>query len=296
MEFENVENILNESNRARQAITKPMRDRYLLSQRVVPRKKIIVSNEAAVKLTKKWDKFRDPDDSLRKIMLNPDPKKGYGNGMAYGVWEAVKGKEDLYADTSKGEDGIKWSFTELWLTPEGAKKLQNNIMPLPSDFQKGESGFFNGYNATRRRQSLKYAAEHKEQVASDMKKMGELEKAAETDEKNWTKYYDKAEEIRKEYANTGIDIYGRKGRRGSSPKAAARYSQVSDNFRNLDKRLDPYVGHGSLDKYSKEAWELIHKIGEIRDEAQEKKGSKEVASKIDKIKAEVDNFIKNHPL
>lgn len=76
MEFENVEGILNESNRARQAITKPMRDRYLLSQRVVPKKKIIVSNEAAVKLTKKWDKFRDPDDSLRKIMLNPDPKKG----------------------------------------------------------------------------------------------------------------------------------------------------------------------------------------------------------------------------
>lgn len=293
MEFENVENILNESNRARQAITKPMRDRYLLSQRVVPRKKIIVSNEAAVKLTKKWDKFRDPDDSLRKIMLNPDPKKGYGNGMAYGVWEAVKGKEDLYADTSKGEDGIKWSFTELWLTPEGAKKLQNNIMPLPSDFQKGESGFFNGYNATRRRQSLKYAAEHKEKVANDMKKIRELNKAQETDDKNWRKYHDEEEKIRKEYANTGIQLYGR-GNRGRSLKADTRYFQVSDNFRNLDDRLNPYLGKHN--EYSDEAWELVHKIGEIRDEAQEKKGSKEVASKIDKIKAEVDNFIKNHPL
>lgn len=293
MEFENIENILNESNRARQAITKPMRDRYLLSQRVVPRKKIVVSNEAAVKLTKKWDKFRDPDDSLRKIMLSPDPKKGYGSGMAYGVWEAVKGKEDLYADTSKGEDGIKWSFTELWLTPEGAKKLQNNIMPLPSDFQKGESGFFSGYNTTRRRQSLKYAAEHKEKVANDMKKIGELNKAQETDDKNWRKYHDETEKIRKEYANTGIQLYGR-GNRGRSLKADTRYFQVSDNFRNLDDRLNPYLGKHN--EYSDEAWELVHKIGEIRDEAQEKKNSKEVASKIDKIKAEVDNFIKNHPL
>lgn len=293
MEFENVEGILNESNRARQAITKPMRDRYLLSQRVVPKKKIIVSNEAAVKLTKKWDKFRDPDDSLRKIMLNPDPKKGYGSGMAYGVWEAVKGKEDLYADTSKGEDGIKWSFTELWLTPEGAKKLQNNIMPLPSDFQKGESSFIGGYNTTRRRQGLKYAAEHKEKVANDMKKIGELNKAQEIDDKNWRKYHDETEKIRKEYANTGIQLYGR-GNRGRSLKADTRYFQVSDNFRNLDDRLNPYLGKHN--EYSDEAWKLVHKIGEIRDEAQEKKGSKEVANKIDKIKAEVDNFIKNHPL
>jgi hypothetical protein len=293
MEFENIENILNESNRARQAITKPMRDRYLLSQRVVPRKKIIVSNEAVVKLTKKWDKFRDPDDSLRKIMLSPDPKKGYGSGMAYGVWEAVKGKEDLYADTSKGEDGIKWSFTELWLTPEGAKKLQNNIMPLPSDFQKGESSFIGGYNTTRRRKGLKYAAANKEKVTRDMKKLGELRKAQETDDKNWMKYYDKEEEIRKEYANTGIQTSGHQTR-GRSPKADTRYFQISDNFRNLDNKLEPYLGNHN--KYSDEAWELVHKIGEIRDEAQEKKSSKEVASKIDKIKKEVDTFIKKHPL
>ena len=293
MEFEQVGSILNESNRARQAITKPMRDRYLLSQRVVPRKKIIVSNEAAVKLTKKWDKFRDPDDSLRKIMLNPDPKKGYGSGMAYGVWEAVKGKEDLYADTSKGEDGIKWSFTELWLTPEGAKKLQNNIMPLPSDFQKGESGFFGGYNTTRRKQGLKYAAEHKEEVASDMKKVRELNKAQETDDKNWMKYHDKAEEIRKQYANTGIELFGR-GNRGRSPKTNTRYSQVMDNFRALGDKLNPYLGKHN--KHADEAWKLTHKILEIEDEAQAKPGNKEVANKIDKIKTEVDTFIKNHPL
>jgi hypothetical protein len=295
MRFEEIDNILSESNAERKAVTRPLRDKYLLNQKVTPLKKIIVSNEAAKKLTMQWDKYRDPTDSLRKIMLNPDPKKGYGVNGAYGVWEAVKGNEDLYADTSKGEDGIKWSFTELWLTPEGAKKLQNNIMPLPSDFYKGESAFAAGCNTTRRRQGLKYAAEHKEEVARDMKKIGELEKAQETDDKNWEKHYDEEEKIRKQYANTGIQLYGR-GNRGYSLKKKNRDSQVSNNFYNLDKKLDPYIGHGSLDKYSKEAWELVHKIGAIRDEAQKKSNSKEIASKIDKIKKEVDTFIKNHPL
>lgn len=292
MEFKDINNILNESNALRRAYTAPLKNSYIIDLKAKPVKKIIVRNDAAKKLTTKWDKYRDPTDSLRKIMLDPTPK-GYGGNGVYGVWEAVKGHEDLYADTTS-ENGIKWSFTELWLTEKGAQKLQNNVMPLPSDFYKGESGMLSAYRTTRRRKGLKYAAANKEKVTRDMKKFGELKKAQETDEKNWTKYYDKAEEIRKEYANTGIEVFGHQ--RGRSPKADTRYSQVSDNFRNLDKKLDPYIGHGSSDKYSKEAWELIHKIGEIRDEAQEKKSSKEVASKIDKIKKEVDTFIKNHPL
>ena len=292
MEFKDINNILNESNALRRAYTAPLKNSYIIDLKAKPVKKIIVRNDAAKKLTTNWDKYRDPTDSLRKIMLDPTPK-GYGGNGVYGVWEAVKGHEDLYADTTS-ENGIKWSFTELWLTEKGAQKLQNNVMPLPSDFYKGESGMLSAYRTTRRRKGLKYAAANKEKVTRDMKKFGELKKAQETDEKNWTKYYDKAEEIRKEYAKTGIEVFGHQ--RGRSPKADTRYSQVSDNFRNLDKKLDPYIGHGSSDKYSKEAWELVHKIGEIRDEAQEKKSSKEVASKIDKIRKEVDTFIKNHPL
>lgn len=292
MEFKDINNILNESNALRRAYTAPLKNSYIIDLKAKPVKKIIVRNDAAKKLTTKWDKYRDPTDSLRKIMLDPTPK-GYGGSGVYGVWEAVKGHEGLYADTTS-ENGIKWSFTELWLTEKGAQKLQNNVMPLPSDFYKGESGMLSAYRTTRRRKGLKYAAANKEKVTRDMKKFGELKKAQETDEKNWMKHYDKAEEIRKEYAKTGIEVFGHQ--RGRSPKADTRYSQVSDNFRNLDKKLDPYIGHGSSDKYSKEAWELIHKIGEIRDEAQEKKSSKEVASKIDKIKKEVDTFIKNHPL
>lgn len=291
MEFKDINNILNESNALRRAYTAPLKNSYIIDLKAKPVKKIIVRNDAAKKLTTKWDKYRDPTDSLRKIMLDPTPK-GYGGNGVYGVWEAVKGNEDLYADTTS-ENGIKWSFTELWLTEKGAQKLQNNVMPLPSDFYKGESGMLSAYRTTRRRKGLKYAAANKEKVTRDMKKFGELKKAQETDEKNWTKYYDKAEEIRKEYANTGIQTSGHQTR-GRSPKADTRYFQISDNFRNLDNKLEPYLGNHN--KCSEEAWELIHKIGEIRDEAQEKKSSKEVASKIDKIKKEVDTFIKNHPL
>ena len=288
---ENVLQMINESNAARKAITVPMRDKYLLGQKAKPAKKIIVSNSAVRKLTKEWDKYRDPSDSLRKIMLDPTPK-GYGGNGVYGVWEAVKGMEGMYADVSIG-NGVKWSFTELWLTEKGAQKLQNNIMPLPNEFYKGESEMLSSYNAARRRKGLKYAAANKEKVTKDMKKLGELRKAQETDDKNWMKYYDKEEEIRKEYANTGIQTRGHQTR-GRSPKTDTRYFQISDNFRNLDNKLEPYLGNKN--KYSDEAWELVHKIGEIRDEAQEKKSSKEVASKIDKIKKEVDTFIKNHPL
>lgn len=291
MEFKDINNILNESNALRRAYTAPLKNSYIIDLKAKPVKKIIVRNDAAKKLTTKWDKYRDPTDSLRKIMLDPTPK-GYGGNGVYGVWEAVKGHEDLYADTTS-ENGIKWSFTELWLTEKGAQKLQNNIMPLPSDFYKGESGMFSAYRTTRRRKGLKYAAANKEKVTRDMKKLGELNKAQEIDDKNWMKYHDEEEKIRKEYANTGIQLYGR-GNRGRSLKADTRYFQISDNFRNLDNKLEPYLGNHN--KYSDEAWELVHKIGEIRDEAQEKKSSKEVASKIDKIKKEVDTFIKNHPL
>lgn len=291
MEFKDINNILNESNALRRAYTAPLKNSYIIDLKAKPAKKIIVRNDAAKKLTTKWDKYRDPTDSLRKIMLDPTPK-GYGGNGVYGVWEAVKGHEDLYADTTS-ENGIKWSFTELWLTEKGAQKLQNNVMPLPSDFYKGESGMLSAYNTTRRRKGLKYAAANKEKVTRDMKKLGELNKAQEIDDKNWMKYHDEEEKIRKEYANTGIQLYGR-GNRGRSPKADTRYFQISDNFRNLDNKLEPYLGNHN--KCSEEAWELIHKIGEIRDEAQEKKSSKEVASKIDKIKKEVDTFIKNNPL
>ena len=291
MEFKDINNILNESNALRRAYTAPLKNSYIIDLKAKPVKKIIVRNDAAKKLTTKWDKYRDPTDSLRKIMLDPTPK-GYGGNGVYGVWEAVKGHEDLYADTTS-ENGIKWSFTELWLTEKGAQKLQNNIMPLPNEFYKGESEMLSSYNAARRRKGLKYAAANKEKVTKDMKKLGELRKAQETDDKNWMKYYDKEEEIRKEYANTGIQTRGHQTR-GRSPKTDTRYFQISDNFRNLDNKLEPYLGNKN--KYSDEAWELVHKIGEIRDEAQEKKSSKEVASKIDKIKKEVDTFIKNHPL
>ena len=108
MEFKDINNILNESNALRRAYTAPLKNSYIIDLKAKPVKKIIVRNDAAKKLTTKWDKYRDPTDSLRKIMLDPTPK-GYGGNGVYGVWEAVKGHEDLYADTTS-ENGIKWSF------------------------------------------------------------------------------------------------------------------------------------------------------------------------------------------
>lgn len=292
MNFEDVK-IINESNAARRALTHPGRDEYLLNQKSKPAKKIIVKNEAAKKLTMSWDKYRDPTDSLREIMLDPTPR-GYGGNGAYGVWEAVKGKEGMYADTSN-INGKKWSFTECFLSEEGAKKLQNNVMPLPSDFERGASKSGQSWAQLRRKRALNYVAQYKQEVKKDMTDLHKYGKQLESEEdrNNRDDLYKKQDAIREKYSKVGLNMRGHVSR---SSKEGNRFVQVLHNFAAITKKLDPYVGHGSSDKYSKEAWELIHKISEIETEAHLKQNNKEVANKIDKVKAEVDNFIKNHPL
>ena len=97
-------------------------------------KRIILSNDATKKLFEDWKKHGSWYDSTGKIMLDPTPEGIGGNGV-YGVWQSVKGKE-TYASVRR-INGEIWAFTETWLTEEGAKKLQNNKLPLNNDFYNG---------------------------------------------------------------------------------------------------------------------------------------------------------------
>lgn len=128
MEFQenvlDILNIINESNAARRELTRPGKEAYLLSKKVKPLKKIVVNNEASRKLVAKWESASpfasDKGDATGKILLDPSPK-GLGGSGSYGIWEAVRGKADMYADIRKDGD-TKWAFTELWLSEDGAKK------------------------------------------------------------------------------------------------------------------------------------------------------------------------------
>lgn len=313
---ENVLQMINESNAARRAIIHPARDEYLLNQKVKPMKKIILSNSAVKQLIKYWHK--DSKDPTGKIMLDPT-SKGYGGNGVYGVWESVRGLEGMYADIAIGSGGEKWSFTELWLTEEGAKKLQNNIRPLPNDFYKGENKNADSYRTSRRKKGLRYAAKHKEEVKQDMSKLHKYEKLRKSYEKEMDDAYEKVDntsdktlkktyeetvdrvgklhrdvthkgnKLIKKYVPTGIET---RDSRGYSYKKTNRYWDVINNFAKISNKLDYYHRTG---KYADEAWDLIKKINTLGEEARKKINSKEVADKIDKLNAEVDNFIKKHP-
>lgn len=156
-------NVINESNAARRELTRPGKEAYLLNKKVKPLKKIIVDNEASRKLVANWENASsfedDKGDATGKILLDPTPK-GYGS---YGVWQSVRGKAGMYPDIIKDGD-TKWAFIEVWLSEDGAKKLQNNIVPIYSDFVKGGDKLFYGGRETRRRQALKYKHSNKEEL------------------------------------------------------------------------------------------------------------------------------------
>lgn len=281
MRFEEIDNILSESNAERKAITRPLRDKYVLSnQKVTPLKKIILDNEAVKKLIAQWNNYRDSDDSLGKIMLNPDPKKGYGANGVYGVWEAVKGKEFMYADTAKDKDGVKWSFTECWLTTEGAKKLQNNIVPPPSDFRNGEGKMLSSYRETRRRTAKKYIANHPEEEKT-LKDFGNTNK--------------EDQEKVAHLSKNGVKVYGAGL---TKDKKIERAELIENNFRKLRDKLNAFTNGSRKDPVSEKAWNLVQKTFAVekyaKDATADTTKHKLAAEKIDELKAEIDNFLKSN--
>lgn len=294
MEFkENVLDILDiisESNAARRELTRPGKEAYAMDKKVKHLKKLIIDNEAAKKLVARWNKgaFLEKGDSTGKIMLEPSQQK-YGGYGAYAVWESVKGISGLYADIKKDGD-TKWSFTELWLSEEGAKKLQNNIMPIDSDFRKGDAAFFGGSHEARRRKALKYKYANKEELEKDSKRVSEIRKEIGKDGFDWSKDYDKYDKKRREIENK----YNREiqySNHRKEPKSIKRKDEFEKNLRNIvDPILDKFSGRGSGDKIGMEAWKLsdrrfkiIEQYGKISDV--------EMAKKIDELKADAKAFL-----
>lgn len=254
---------LQESNSERREFTKQKREEQLLNQdkKATPKKAIIIDNDAAKKLTKIWEKgsFLEKGDRLGKIKLDPSPN-GYGKTGVYGVWEAVKGKSGMYADV-KTIDGVKWSFTELWLDEQGAKKLQNNIVPTNNDFDRSTKTSMLNYKEKRRINALK----DKNETGKQQLKQNII---------NYKNNYN--DEFLKKHPD--IRAYNFT----NDSKKSKRENEVYDY---LQKIVEPL-------KYmeSKDASKIYWKINDI----QKIKDLKERAAAIDNLKKEVDNFLKNN--
>lgn len=254
-------NFLQESNSERREFTKQKREEQLLNQnkKVTSKKAIIVDNDATKKLTKLWEKgsFLEKGDSLGKIRLDP-VAKGYGENGVYGVWEAVKGKSGMYADI-RTIDGVKWSFTELWLDEEGVKKLQNNVVPTNTDFNRSVTAI--NYKERRRTNALKDKNETgKQQLKQEI-----------VDQKNNynANFFNKHPDVR---------VYNHK----EISKKAKKEERVYDY---LQKIVEPLKYMDNKDA-SKIYWSM-NDIIKIKD-------LKERAAAIDNLKKEVDNFLKNN--
>jgi hypothetical protein len=258
-------NFLQESNFERRAFTKQKREEQLLNQnkKVIPRKVIIVDNDATKKLAKIWDKgsFLEKGDRLGKIKLDPTPN-GYGKTGVYGVWESVKGKSGMYADV-KTIDGVKWSFTELWLDEEGAKKLQNNIVPLRTDFERSSDKSLSNYKERRRLNALK-----------DKNKTGEQQ--LKQDIINYKNNY--SDGFLSKHPN--ISAYNFT----DDSKKVTRENEV---YKNLEKIVEPLKKYIMDNKDASKIYWSMNDIIKIKD-------TKERAAAIDNLKKEVNNFLKNN--
>ena len=267
--------MLKESNSARREITKKGKEEYILNKKAVILKKFVVDNEASKKLVFDFWKS-DKNDSLGKLKLTQDPTQ-YGGKGSYAVWEAVKGKEDLYADI-KNENGIKWSFTETWLSEKGADKLRHNIMPLRSDFVEGDIASKNAYREEKRKKALKQRNEFgKENVERDARKAREYANKYEDD---------KVEDIERKYRN--IDI-------NRSSRQAPKGENVSWKMtRYVDQIMAPVEKF--FNSYKKDAKDAAWKLSRFRFDGVQKaiedgKDYKTIAKEIDKLKAKVKEFL-----
>lgn len=280
------EEVITESNSKRREFTKKKVEEYLLSRKVKPVKKLIIDNEATKALCKRWDKddFLEKGDSTGKLLLDPVI---YGGHEAYAVWESVKGISDCYADI-KTIDGQKWSFTELWISHKGVKKLQRGIVPLPNDFVEGTTAYLSGYAESRRRKALKARNNDKEGVEKDSKRLSEINKKMLSDDFNWNNDYEKYSKEEDALIAKHKDINYRNHRQKS--KEQERDYQIMKNFMNISDRLDKYLSGKDND----EAWELNRKVYQIKKDLEDGKTShKEIGNRITAVKKEIDDFIKN---
>lgn len=207
------------------------------------------------------DDFLEKGDRLGKLRLDPTPN-GYGKTGVYGVWEAVKGKSGMYADV-KTIDGVKWSFTELWLNEEGTKKLQNNIMPFGTDFERGSATSLSNFKIKRRANALR-----------DKNRTGEQQ--LKQDIINYKNNYN--DEFLSKHPDVAAYNYT------DDSKKQKREHEV---YKNLEKIVKPLENGYFGNKEANNIYWKINDIIKIKD-------TKERAAAIDNLKKEVDNFLKNN--
>lgn len=266
--------MLKESNIERRSVTKPLKTKYLMSQKVKPSKRVFIDNEASRKLVfDVWKSNRN--DSLGRLMLSSLGKEAGGNKY-YGVWEEVKGNGDMYADV-KTIDGRKWSFTELFLDEDGVKKLQENKVPSEGLFRKGEGTFVSSFRDTRRRTALKKANEI---GAEKLKEYGEKTKDEKTSHNEVLNIYQKTNPI-----DFGHSRHGHQ-----RTKKDNKSYEVMKNLDRITKPLDKYlIGKGEL---SQEAWSIINPTEREILSLSDNGKTKEAADKIAILKKRIEEFLK----
>ncbi len=296
---ETIENIL-ESNSVRRELTRLGKEEYILNQKVKPMKKRIINNDASKKLVAKWDNDSpfndDKGDSTGKLMLDPTPQRYGGNG-AYAVWYSIKGNAEMYADVET-INGEKWAFSETWLNEKGAEKLENNKMPIESDFAEGNRTAGRGYSGNRRKQALKIKKQNQKELEKDSKRLKDINKKIESDDFDWNG--EEYKKLSKEEDNIKNKYKGKikYSNHRQHTKKEARDWEVTKNIMSIRDKLEPYLGKPGLydKKVVDKAWELSHRYNQIDNMYKEKDvNHAEIAKEIDKYKLDVSEFIKKNP-